>query len=266
MADEPVPAPAPEPAPAPAPAPAPEPPKTAEPAPAEPKPGDPPKADDPPKEPPKAPEPVDYGKVIAEVAMPEGMTLDPALAKTGTEVFAKHNIPAEAVKDLVSLYAQQQKAGADGNAKLFADQVTAWKGEADKSTSKEEQDTAKAAALSIFGKDELVTMELFGLTNRAGFIKALSPGVAWAAEAEKVTTPQERGDAKAAAVAIFGKDEAALLERHGIANRANFIKSLSKLAKDMSIKGDTFVPGNAGAANGAARDARSLYPNSNMNP
>lgn len=117
-------------------------------------------------------EPVDYGKVIAETPMPEGYTLDPALAKAGGELMAKHNIPAEAVKDLAGFFAQQQKAGADGNAKAFADQVKTWGVEAEKTTTPEERGAAKEAALKIFGKDEVALLETFGVTNRAGFIKA----------------------------------------------------------------------------------------------
>lgn len=156
-------------------------------------------------------DPVDYAKALAEVKLPEGTTLDPATTKLGTDLFAKHNISAEAAKDLVSLYAQQQKAGAEGNAKAFATQVDGWKAEAEKSTTAEERGTAKDAVLKVFPKELVSVLETFGLTNRA-----------------------------------------------------DFIKSMGKLGK--AIKDDTFVPGNASAANGAARDARSHFPNSNMNP
>lgn len=157
----------------------------------------------------QAAESIDYGKVLGEVQMPEGMTLDPALAKAGGEVLAKHGISADAAKDLASFFAQQQKAGADGAAKAFADQVGAWR-------------TA----------------------------------------AEKGSTPEERGAAKEAALKVFGKDEVALLEHFGVTNRLGFIKALAKIAP--AIRDDTFVPGNA-AVNGA-RDARAMFPNSNMNP
>lgn len=154
-------------------------------------------------------EPVDYAKALAEVKLPEGMTLDPEATKAGTELFAKHKLSADAVKDLVGMYAAQQKAGADASAKAFSDQVTKWRG-----------------------------------------------------EAEKATTPEERGDAKTAALAVFGKDEVSLLEHFGVTNRAGFIKAMAKVSK--AIKDDAFVPGNA-AVNGG-RDARSHFPNSNMNP
>jgi len=155
-------------------------------------------------------EPVDYAKALSEVKLPEGMTLDPALTKTGTELFAKHKFSAEATKDLVTLYAAQQKAGADGNAKAFADQVTGWR-----------------------------------------------------AAAEKATTPEERGTAKETGLAVFGKEEMALLDTFGVTNRAGFIKALAKVGK--AIKDDSFVRGDAGSLNGA-KDARNMFPKSNMNP
>ncbi len=119
-------------------------------------------------------QPVDYARVISEAPMPEGFTLDPEAARAGGELFARHDIPPEAVKDLVALYARQQKAGADGNAKAFADQVGTWKATAEKTTTPEERGAAKNAALKIFGKDEVALLEHFGVTNRAGFIKALA--------------------------------------------------------------------------------------------
>lgn len=119
-------------------------------------------------------EPVDYTKALAEVKMPEGMTLDPEATKLGTDLFAKHNLSAEAAKDLVSLYAQQQKAGADGNAKAFATQVEGWKATAEKATTPEERGAAKEAALKVFGTDEMKLFETFGITNRSGFIKAMA--------------------------------------------------------------------------------------------
>jgi len=152
---------------------------------------------------------VDYDKVIADALTPEGVTLDPGMTRAGSELLARHNIPPEAAKDLASFFARQQKAGAEGNARAFADQIGAWRAQSEKRTTPEERGTAKDAALRIFGRDELAVLELFGVTNRAGFIKALS-----------------------------------------------------KVGK--AIRDDVFVPGNA-AVNGD-RDARSHFPNSNMNP
>jgi hypothetical protein len=137
------------------------------------------------------------------------MKIDDAAVAPAVEIFAKHKLPAEVVKDLVSLYAQQTKAGADGNAKAFTDQVQGWKASAEKDTSPEERGVAKEAALKVFGKDEVALLELFGVTNRSGFIK-----------------------------------------------------SMAKVGK--VIGDDTFVPGNA--KDGGSRDARSQFPNSNMNP
>jgi len=154
-------------------------------------------------------QPVDYDGVISEALMPEGVALDPALTKAGSELLARHNIAPEAARDLASFFARQQKAGAEGNARAFADQVGAWKAQSEKATTPEERGTAKHAALRIFGRDELAVLDLFGVTNRAGFIKALA-----------------------------------------------------KVGK--AIRDDPFVPGNAVVS--GDRDARSHFPNSNMNP
>jgi hypothetical protein len=154
-------------------------------------------------------QPVDYDQVISEALMPEGIALDPAMAKAGGELLARHAIAPEAARDLASFFARQQKAGAEGNARAFADQVGAWKAQSEKATTPEERGTAKHAALRIFGRDELAVLDLFGVTNRAGFIKALA-----------------------------------------------------KVGK--AIRDDPFVPGNAVVS--GDRDARSHFPNSNMNP
>jgi hypothetical protein len=154
-------------------------------------------------------QPVDYGKVISDALAPEGVTLDPGLTEAGSELLARHNIPPEAAKDLASFFARQQKAGAEGNARAFADQVGAWRAQSEKRTTPEERGTAKEAALRIFGRDELAVLELFGVTNRAGFIRALA--------------------------------------------------KVGKATKD-----DVLVPGNAVVS--GDRDARSHFPNSNMNP
>jgi hypothetical protein len=183
----------------------------AEPVKAEPakEPGKEPAAEPAKAEPAAAPEPIDYAKAIGEVKLPEGVTLDPALAKAGGELFSELKLSAEQAGKLTSFFAQQQKAGAEGNAKAFATQVGAWKADAEKGSTAEERGQAKEAASAIFSKEELTVMEAFGLTNRLGFIK-----------------------------------------------------SMAKVGQ--AIKNDSFVPGNAGL-NGSA-DARSFYPNSNMNP
>lgn len=157
----------------------------------------------------QGPAPVDYETVISDAVSPEGVALDPGLTKAGGELLARHNIPPEAAKDLASFFARQQKAGAAGNAKAFADQVGAWKAQSEKATTAQERGTAKEAALRIFGRDELAVLDLFGVTNRAGFIKALA-----------------------------------------------------KVGR--SMRDDPFVPGNAVVS--GDRDARSHFPNSNMNP
>lgn len=153
---------------------------------------------------------VDYAKAISEVPLPDGFKLDEAAAKTGADVFAKHNLTPEAVKDLVNLYAQQTKAGADGNANAFAKQVEGWKtaSTSDKDLGAENMGAAKAALTKYFDVPTMEVLELFGLTNHPGFLKG------------------------------------------GL-----------KIGK--AIKDDSVVTGNA-APNG--RDARALFPNSDMNP
>jgi len=121
----------------------------------------------------KAGEPVDYAKALAEVKLPEGMAITPETSKAAVDLFTKHRLTADAVKDLTAFSAQQQKAGADGNAKAFATQVQGWKAEAEKSTTAEERGTAKAAVLKVFPKELVSVLETFGLTNRADFIKSM---------------------------------------------------------------------------------------------
>jgi hypothetical protein len=118
--------------------------------------------------------PVDYAKAIADAAAPEGFAVDEALAGPAAELFARHQVSPEAVKEFVSFYAQQQKAGAEGNARAFAEQVSGWRASAERATTPQERGVAKTAALRIFGRDEVALLEHFGVTNRAGFIKALA--------------------------------------------------------------------------------------------
>lgn len=120
------------------------------------------------------PAPVDYAKTIAEVKLPDGVKLDPALAKAGADLFAEMKLPAEAAGKLVEFFAQQQKAGAEGNAKAFAAQIGAWKAEAEKSTTAEERGAAREALLKVFDKADVEVMEAFGLTNRLTVIKSLA--------------------------------------------------------------------------------------------
>ncbi len=121
-------------------------------------------------------EPVDYDKALSEVQMPEGMTMDPVVAKAGKELFGQLDSKPTAndAKKLANFLAQQQKAGADGNAKAFADQVGGWKASAEKATTPEERGVAKETGLKIFGKEEMALLDTFGITNRASFIKALA--------------------------------------------------------------------------------------------
>lgn len=84
----------------------------------------------------------------------------------------------------------------------------------------------------------------------------------WKTATEKAVTPEDRGVAKTAAERLFDPKTAELLEAFGLTDHQGFIQALVKVGK--AISNDTFVGGNA-ALNGA-RDARSHFPNSNMNP
>jgi len=119
-------------------------------------------------------EAVDYAKTLAE-AVPEGMKLDEASAKIATDMFAKHGLSAEAVKDLAAFQIAREKAGADGAAKAFADQVEAWRAEstADKDLGKENMAVAKLAASKAFDTKTVELMEHFGLMNHPGVLKGL---------------------------------------------------------------------------------------------
>lgn len=85
---------------------------------------------------------------------------------------------------------------------------------------------------------------------------------AWKAESEKKFSAEELGGARKVAEQVFDKDTLAYLEGMKFFNHPGLVGALVKISK--AISDDTFVPGNA-AVNGA-RDARSQYPNSNMNP
>lgn len=158
------------------------------------------------------PAPVDYGKTIGEVKLPDGITLDPASAKAAGELFGKHKVSAELAKELTSFYANQVKAGQELSAKAFSDQVGRWK-------------AAAESDADIGGKEGMA-------------------------------------EAKAAVAKFFDTDTAKVLEQFGLTNHPGFIKSARKIGQ--AIKDDTYVPG--GAAVNGARDARSRFPNSNMNP
>jgi hypothetical protein len=160
----------------------------------------------------KAADAVDYGKAIAEVKLPEGVVMDDATAKAGAELFGKHKLSAEAVKDLTALYANQIKAGQDASAAAFAGQVGKWK-------------EASMADKDIGGKEGLAA-------------------------------------AKQAAARFVDPDTLKLLEHFGLMDHPGSIKAWLKVGK--AIKDDGYVPG--GAAVNGSRDARALFPKSNMNP
>lgn len=85
----------------------------------------------------------------------------------------------------------------------------------------------------------------------------------WKADTEKNVSAEDRGFAKEAAIKVFDKKTAELIESYGLTDHRGFVEALVKVSK--AIKDDTFVQGNA-AANGAGSDARKMFPNSNMNP
>lgn len=118
---------------------------------------------------------VDYGKAIAEVKLPDGMTLNADAAKAAGDLFGKHKISADAAKELTALYAQQVKAGGDAATKAFADQVQAWKTEstADKDLGAENLGLAKTTAGKVFDAKTIELMEHFGLMNHPGVLKGL---------------------------------------------------------------------------------------------
>jgi len=84
----------------------------------------------------------------------------------------------------------------------------------------------------------------------------------WKAAAEKQHSAEDLGIAKTAMSTIFDKETLTLLESWGLTNHPGVIAGAVKVGK--AIKDDTFVSGNAAIGNGG-RDAKSLYPNSNMN-
>lgn len=84
----------------------------------------------------------------------------------------------------------------------------------------------------------------------------------WKEASAKEFSEEDLGGARTALPQLFDKETAAWLEGLGLTNHPGFIRGLVKVSK--AIKDDTFVPGNAGRANGSA-DARRMYPNSNMN-
>jgi len=155
---------------------------------------------------------VDYAKIIAEVALPEGMTLDEGAAKGATELFGKHKVSPEAAKEYVSFHVEQLKAVAERSAQAWHDQQKTWKAEV---------------------------------------------------EADKSLTPEVRAAAKAALLRFADKETVKLLEGYGFTNNRGVIQAFANIGK--AIKDDQTVPGNAARANGRG-DARTFYPNSNMNP
>ena len=84
----------------------------------------------------------------------------------------------------------------------------------------------------------------------------------WKAATAKAVSAEDLGIAKTAASKVFDTKTAELLEAYGLTDHQGFVQAMVKIGK--AIKDENFVGGNA-ASNGA-RDARSHFPNSNMNP
>lgn len=96
-------------------------------------------------------------------------------------------------------------------------------------------------------------------SNAAGWQKQRD---GWKAETAKTVSAEDLGHAKTAAEKLFEPQALKYLEGMGMLDYPGFVQAMVKISK--AIKDDTFVTGNAGS-NGV-RDARSFYPNSNMNP
>lgn len=131
-------------------------------------------------------------------------------------------------------------------------------------------------AVKIFGENKIapdVAQKLIDFTadRDKQLVKAVNDGNQaawtkmrgeWKADTEKNVSEADRGDAKKAAEKLFDKNTAEIIERYGLTDHRGFVEAMVKVGK--AIKDDTFVNGNAAGAQ--ARDARSLYPKSNMNP
>ena len=84
----------------------------------------------------------------------------------------------------------------------------------------------------------------------------------WKAETTKTFSAEDLGGAKKAAEQVFSKETLQYLEGLRLLDHPGLVAGLVKISK--AISEDTWVPGNA-AANGV-RDARAMFPKSNMNP
>jgi hypothetical protein len=123
----------------------------------------------------KAAEPVDYGKVLAEVKLPEGMTLDQAATKVATELFGELNLTPEAAKKLTDFYVSQQVAAAQNTVKAWNDLQEKWKAEATADSAITPE--LKAEAKTVFGvlsKESRELLEGYGMTNFGPLLKDLA--------------------------------------------------------------------------------------------
>lgn len=83
----------------------------------------------------------------------------------------------------------------------------------------------------------------------------------WKAEVTKTYKPEELAGARKAVEQLFDKEGIQWMEALRLTDNPAFVKAMVKVSK--AIAEDAFVPGNARPGN---RDARSAFPNSNMNP
>jgi hypothetical protein len=123
----------------------------------------------------KAAESVDYGKVLSEVKLPEGMTLDEATSKVAVDLFGKHGLSPDAVKELTDFYVSQQVAAAQNTVKAWTDLQEKWKSEANADTAITPE--LKAEAKTVFGvlsKESRELLEGYGMTNFGPLLKDLA--------------------------------------------------------------------------------------------
>jgi hypothetical protein len=194
---------------------------------------------------------------------------------------------------------RQGAAKTAADAKAAADKIAADKAAADKNKGGKQDDGKKADALPDYAKelklpegvqaDEVFgeAVKLFGemklpaaeaqklidftATRDKQLVKAVNDASAkawsdqtgkWKADSEKEFTAEDLGHAKTVLPKVFDKETVGILEGLGFTNHPGVIRAMLKVHK--AIKDDTWVTGNAGAVNGS--DARSHFPNSNMNP
>ena len=188
-------------------------------------------------------------------------------AETSTETKPAES-PAPETKPAADTKPEGEKPAAEADAIDYAKALAAAVPEGMKI-----DDAAAKPFIDAFAKHGLTADAVKELTAlQAAANKAATDGQAkafkdqvdtWKGEATKTLTPQELGNAKQAAGKMFDAKTVELMEHFGMMDHPGVLKGLSRAFA--AIKDDSFVPGDAGSVNGA-RDARSQFPNSNMNP